>query len=188
MSALSELFGAGFLKRGFSIMLASLALWNGWAGVNATEVDMGRRVVSDPVANHPVVTDMPAAGDALTDELVSVRALMRMEMALALDQARRQSERLKKRNNMRVGESARLELPPSELRMTALYGTGRNLVAEVQTGVRTLTYINGKAWPVGVTSGETVYRLIGIKGRCLTLARQGKTQRVCMDANVGGEP
>ncbi|MAK56734.1 MAG: hypothetical protein CML17_12980 [Pusillimonas sp.] len=129
-----------------------------------------------------------SADPALTQELISVRALMRMEMALALDRARQQSKRLNEKTNMLASGASRLELPASELRLTALYGTGQKLVAEVQAGTRTLTYINGKPWPVGVTSGQTAYRLISIKGRCLTLVRQDRSQRVCLDAGPGGKP
>jgi hypothetical protein len=72
--------------------------------------------------------------------------------------------------------------------LTAIYGTGSKLVAEVQAGTRTLTYINGKSWPVGVTSGKTAYRLISMKGRCLTLARKEQSERVCMEIDSRGAP
>lgn len=188
MSVVSEVQSSGFPKRGTPIVFSLLALFNVCAYAQIVDVKAVRRVEADPASHGTTATGGAVENNALTEELVSVRELMRMEMALAVAQVRRQSERLGSAEKQQSGASARLELPFSKLRMTALYGTGSNLVAQVQVGTHTLTYVNGKAWPVGVTSGETVYRLVGIKGRCLTLTRRGKLQRVCMDVGAGGRP
>ncbi|RIY40548.1 hypothetical protein [Neopusillimonas maritima] len=189
MNVLNDLFSACFLKRCVSIVLALWFLLSFCA--NAQTIDLGEtgRVAEKTAAMGATVADIVATdNNALTEELVSVRALMRMEMALALAHARQQSARLEQTRKMPGGRESRLELPHSKVRMTALYGTGSKLVAEVQAGTRTLTYINGKALPVGVTSGATVYRLVGMKGRCLTLVRKGKSQRVCMDTDPEDTP
>ncbi|MBF23316.1 MAG: hypothetical protein CML18_06845 [Pusillimonas sp.] len=189
MNVLNDLFSACFLKRCVSIVLALWFFLSVCA--NAQTIDLGEtgRVAEKTAAMGATVTDSVATdNNALTEELVSVRALMRMEMAMVLAHARQQSARLEQTKKASGGMASRLELPLSKVRLTALYGTGSKLVAEVQAGTRTLTYINGKALPVGVTSGETVYRLVGMKGRCLTLVRQGKSQHVCMDADAGETP
>ncbi|RII81970.1 hypothetical protein [Neopusillimonas maritima] len=189
MNVLNELLCACFLKRRVLIVFASLFLLNVCAHAQTINLGEAGRVTEKTAAAGITTTENVATdNNTMTEELVSVRALMRMEMAMVLAHARQQSARLEQTKKASGGMASRLELPLSKVRLTALYGTGSKLVAEVQAGTRTLTYINGKALPVGVTSGETVYRLVGMKGRCLTLVRQGKSQHVCMDADAGETP
>jgi hypothetical protein len=178
MNVLSDFSLIGFFKRGVFLLAAPLVLMS--VGVKAQ--------ITEPVVNEHSSTSQVTADTALTQELMSVRALMRMEMALALARTRQQSAHSNKNTEPHRDVASRLELPVSELRLTAIYGTGSKLVAEVQAGTRTLTYINGKSWPVGVTSGKTAYRLISMKGRCLTLARKEQSERVCMEIDSRGAP
>lgn len=75
--------------------------------------------------------------------------------------------------------------PTDQLRLKAMYGVGKRVLAEVQWNGRDYIYLKGQTWPLGNTSSNTL-RLLSMAGRCITLAHQDQTHQLCV-ASPGGE-
>ncbi len=71
-------------------------------------------------------------------------------------------------------------------RLVAMYGVGRNLMAEVQVGARAFLYLRGQALPVGHAGDAAVYRLRDMNGACVQLERGEDRHSLCLRALLGG--
>ena len=119
---------------------------------------------------------MPVNHELAADQ-VSVRELMRLDTELALTLARGRS------SAKQVDASAAKRVPRSmagEPRLNAIYGVGRNLMAEVVLDHVTYLYRQGLALPVGVAPGNDVYLLTRISSSCVSLERSDASHELCM--------
>jgi hypothetical protein len=125
---------------------------------------------------------LPSADDAVLDQM-SVRELMRLDAALALEQSR---ERLRKADASSQPAHRRGGLAHSgALELVAIYGVGKKLLAEVNIGARPHVYVRGQALPVGVRAGASPYLLRGISGSCVHLERQDEAHTLCLPVSMG---
>lgn len=109
---------------------------------------------------------------------MSVRELMRLDAAQALDHAR-QGFAARPRDQAAVTQSG-------ELQLLAIYGVGKKLLARIRHGDRTFLYIRGNALPVGVKAdrSQSVFRLMGISSSCVELARAEKARTLCLHPSL----
>ena len=120
----------------------------------------------------------PSAGADQADQM-SVRELMRLDTALALRQLRGGLQGAGKPDNMPpVSHSGKLKL-------LALYGVGKRLVAEVMVGGERHVYLRDRALPVGVKPHPSTYLLRGISGSCVQLEREGEAHTLCLQPTLG---
>jgi len=117
----------------------------------------------------------PEAGE-LAAEQMSVRELMHLETRAALEQARGRAR------NHRYPDSAPAGAGPGRegLKLVAIYGVGKKLLAEVLVGSHPHVYLRGQALPLGAKAGAQVYRLHGITGSCVHLERRGEAHTLCL--------
>ena len=64
--------------------------------------------------------------------------------------------------------------------LSAIYGVGRNLMAEVKLDQDTYLYQQGQALPVGVAPGTDVYVLQNISASCINLKRSDVSHHLCL--------
>lgn len=109
---------------------------------------------------------------------MSVRELMRLETQFALRQAR-QRMRATGRDAGAEVEAGALD---TDLELLAIYGVGSRLLAQVRHGGLTLVYMRGTALPVGFkgTPEKPVFRLTGLSGTCVELARESVSRTLCL--------
>ncbi|SHG84075.1 hypothetical protein SAMN04488135_101398 [Pollutimonas bauzanensis] len=128
----------------------------------------------------------PQAAAALADdpaaEQMAVRELMRLDTELALSQAKKalRSEGL-------AGPGAAdgsLHTHDGGLKLVAIYGVGKKLLAEVLVGSQPRVYMRGQALPVGVKADPDAYRLRGISGSCVQLERKGEAHTLCLPPSL----
>lgn len=113
---------------------------------------------------------------------MSVRELMRLDTDLALKQQRK---RLHKESPGDQADPARAGLASSgALKLVAIYGVGRKLLAEVMVGARSHVYLRGQALAVGAKAGPSEYLLRGISGSCVHLERQQEAHTLCLHPNL----
>lgn len=116
--------------------------------------------------------------DGLIDDQVSVRELMRLdtEQALTLARARSSaSNHLASQNTQRVSRSM-----SGDPRLAAIYGVGRQLMAEVLLDHVVYVYRRGQALPVGIAPGDDVYVLKSISTSCIELKKQDDLHHLCL--------
>lgn len=131
-----------------------------------------------PVA-HAVI---PPDDDPALDQM-SVRELMRLDTALALEQSR---NKLRKAGSSPQAGHRRGGIAHSgALELVAIYGVGKKLLAEVNIGAQPHIYLRGQSLPVGAQAGAAVYLLKGISGSCVHLERQEETHTLCLPKSVG---
>lgn len=118
------------------------------------------------------------AHEDLASQQMSVRELMRLDTALALEQARSRLHRQGAEHGR--PETRSLLAQSGALRLLAIYGVGKKLLAEVMIDERTHVYMRGQAWAVGVKAGPSAYRLLGISGSCVHLERAGEEHTLCL--------
>lgn len=125
------------------------------------------------------VKAMPKVDDLAADQ-VSVRELMRLDTEHALTLARQ-----------RAGVKQSAILPAKrvsrsmtgEPRLSAIYGVGRNLLAEVVLDDVIYLYRKGQTLPIGVAPGDEVYLLTRISSSCVSLKRSDASHKLCMKAS-----
>lgn len=116
-------------------------------------------------------------GDLAQDQL-SVRELMRLDTALALSQAK---DGLHSRHKtMPSADSQGLSAQSGGLRLVAIYGVGKKLLAEVHIGSKPHVYMRGKALPVGISADPSAFHLRGITGSCIQLERKDEAHTLCL--------
>ena len=116
--------------------------------------------------------------DDLAQDQISVRELMRLDTALALSQAK---DKLHSRHKATpAADSQGLQAHSGRLRLVAIYGVGKKLLAEVHIGSKPHVYMRGKALPVGVAADPTSFQLRGITGSCVRLERKDESHTLCL--------
>jgi len=118
--------------------------------------------------------------DDLAADQISVRELMRLDTEHALTLARERA------GVKQPAASPAKRIPRSmvgEPRLNAIYGVGRNLMAEVVLDHVIYLYRKGQALPIGVAPGNDVYLLTRISSSCVNLERPDASHKLCMKAS-----
>jgi len=128
-------------------------------------------------------------------ETQSVRELLRRDIGEALRSPSRQGGGAGQGGFAQGGGAARggatrarsagPEVAGARPRLVAMYGVGRNLMAEVQVGARAFLYLRGQALPVGHAGDAAVYRLRDMNGACVQLERGEDRHSLCLRALLG---
>lgn len=119
--------------------------------------------------------------DSLAADQISVRELMRLDTERALTLVR---NRAGARSSNEQPAAQRVSRTMSgEPRLSAIYGVGRNLMAEVVLDHVIYLYRQGQALPVGVAAGDEVYLLTKISPTCVKIERPDKAHHLCMKAS-----
>lgn len=117
--------------------------------------------------------------DGLISDQLSVRELMRLDTEQALTLARARSstpdQPVSERNTQRVSRSMN-----GDPRLAAIYGVGRQLMAEIVLDHVIYLYRRGQALPVGVAPGDDVYLLQSISTSCIELKKSDASHRLCL--------
>jgi len=113
-----------------------------------------------------------------------VRELMRLDTALAIEQAKARLRQHK--SGQAIADNSPMAQSGS-LKLVAIYGVGKKLLAEVVIGQRKHVYMRGRSWAVGVKGGASDYRLLGISGSCVQLERDGEGHTLCLHPGLGDE-
>lgn len=114
--------------------------------------------------------------DDLAAEQMSVRELMRLDTELALSHAKNTL-----RKDGGAGADSRGQYARSgALKLVAIYGVGKKLLAEVTDGTQSYIYMRGQALPVGGKAGASTYMLNGMSGSCVQLERKGEAHTLCL--------
>lgn len=130
----------------------------------------------------------PSAADSRIDDLateqVSVRELMRLDTARALEDAR--SAQRKDNSLAPSADQANRYTRSGSLKLVAIYGVGTKLLAEVLVGQQPHMYVRGRALPIGFKGGDTsAYMLRGISGSCVQLERKLESHILCLQTALG---
>ncbi len=120
----------------------------------------------------------------LASQQMSVRELMRLDTALALEQARARLRQQKSGHAMADNSSIAHSGP---LKLVAIYGVGKKLLAEVVVGHRRHVYMRGQAWAVGMKDSPSAYRLRGISASCVHLERNDEQHTLCLHPGLEGD-
>lgn len=136
-------------------------------------------VLSVPTVVHP--TAMRA--DDLAAEQMSVRELMRLDTERALKTAKH-SLRNEGGAHADVESGARYAASGA-LKLIAIYGVGKKLLAEVTVGMQPYVYMRGQSLPVGVKASPSAYMLRGISGSCIQLERKDEAHTLCLYPSLG---
>ncbi len=109
---------------------------------------------------------------------MSVRELMRLDTALALEHAKKS---LGMQDSSGSGTRASNRMTHSgSLNLVAIYGVGKKLLAEITVGTQPYVYMRGQALPVGVKADPSAYLLRGISGSCVHLERKDEAHTLCL--------
>lgn len=115
--------------------------------------------------------------DGLDLDQMSVRELMRIDTEHALGQARSHSAQ----QGRRLGRPERtVRKMAGEPRLAAIYGVGRQLIAEVVVDQVIYLYRYGQALPVGVAPGDDVLLLQKISTSCVDLKNAERAHHLCL--------
>lgn len=115
-------------------------------------------------------------GDLARDQML-VRELMRLDTELALQQSR---ERLKALSDRTDTLEALAQASDGKLKLAAIYGVGKKLMAQVVIDGKPHVYLRGKAEPVGQKPEDAVYKLRDISGSCVHLEYDEHEQTLCL--------
>lgn len=114
--------------------------------------------------------------DGLDLEQMSVRELMRLDAEQALRIARGRTA-----GASHPGRPERIvRSMKAEPRLSAIYGVGQRLIAEVVVDDVTYLYRNGQALPVGVAPSEEVLLLQKISASCIDLKNAQSAHHLCL--------
>lgn len=110
---------------------------------------------------------------------MAVWELMRLDTRLALVELRKRV-----RAQERAGEAAgSVALNQSgDVRLVAIYGVGKRLLAHLVIGTHPVVFVHGKATPVQNGSPDQGYRLQGISGACVRLVRREQGYTACLSS------
>lgn len=122
-------------------------------------------------------------GDALAvlqtlehDQLL-VRELMRLDSEQALAMAR---EHVPSAVSLSEPVRRTIRSMSGAPRLSAIYGTGKQLMAEVRVDDDVYLYRSGQALPVGVAADDDVYVLQRITASCVDLRNADHTHQLCL--------
>jgi hypothetical protein len=122
--------------------------------------------------------------DDLAADQMSVRELMRLDTALALRQAK--TALYARNKNGPDLDTHRSMAQSGALKLLAIYGVGKKLLAEVTVGQQPYLYMRGRVLPVGIDSSDTAFRLRGISGSCVQLERKSESHTLCLHPSLWG--
>ncbi|MDS1141891.1 hypothetical protein RE432_15725 [Pusillimonas sp. SM2304] len=114
---------------------------------------------------------------------MSVRELMRLDTDLALAQARNRLRQQRGRPDQ--PEAGAMPARHGNLKLVALYGVGKKLLAEVAIGGQAHVYMRGQPLAVGAKAGPSTYLLRGMSGSCVHLERGGEAHTLCLNPVLG---
>jgi hypothetical protein len=120
--------------------------------------------------------------DELMLEQISVRELMRLDTALAISQSKNKLDGQGKPAALQ--ESHRLLTQHEDLKLIAIYGVGKKLLAEVSVGAHPYVYMHGRALPVGLKSSAVAYRLRAMTSSCVQLERNDESHTLCLHPSL----
>ncbi len=130
----------------------------------------------------PSVSQATATSVSDTEsDTMAVRELMRLDTELAL---RATQSRLDKAANDTSAVVAITGAKRGALKLVAIYGVGKNLMAEVLVGSQPYVYMRGQALPVGAKPGHSAYQLAGISGSCVYLKQQDDEHTLCLHPSL----
>lgn len=112
---------------------------------------------------------------------MAVRELMRLDTELALSASRSRLTDADKRSETALALS---DQPGGQLKLVAIYGVGKRLLAEVLVGSQPYVYMRGQPLPIGAKPGSRVYKLGGISGSCVQLERQDEAHTLCLHPSL----
>lgn len=121
--------------------------------------------------------------DGLDVDQISVRELMQLDTEHALKLARGRSSG-PERTVSRPERTARSML--GEPSLTAIYGVGNQLMAEVVVDHVIYLYRHGQALPVGVAPGDDILLLQRISASCVDLKNADRTHLMCLSPTQWG--
>lgn len=129
---------------------------------------------------------MAAANSGKADDLVaeqmSVRELMRLDTALALNHVK---EKLRARHKSgAAADDIRALAQNGSVNLVAIYGVGKKLLAEVRVGSQSYVYMHGRVLPVGLKTSSTALLLRGITASCVQLERDEQSHTLCLHPSV----
>lgn len=142
--------------------------------------------LSSNVAGSNQASDAELFDQSLLNDQLSVRELMRLEMAEALEAARQKRliQRQKSKSSGWVGPKTGSNQDSEDAlgspKLLAIYGVGKQLWAEVKVGTKTLLFKHDQAVPIGFKPGNTPYRLQSISTRCVSLSVEGEQKEYCL--------
>ncbi|NYT66518.1 hypothetical protein H0A58_11145 [Alcaligenaceae bacterium] len=119
--------------------------------------------------------------DADIGGAMAVRELMRLDTELALNATRSRLKEADKRSETALALS---DQPGGQLKLVAIYGVGKRLLAEVLVGNQPYVYLRGQPLPIGAKPGSRVYKLGGISGSCVQLERQDEAHTLCLHPSL----
>ena len=137
-------------------------------------------LIAGVVAAAQAQTPDPANEDAAGEQM-SVRELMRLDTALAVSQAH---SALRGQRRSGPSDSQTALAQSGALKLVAIYGVGKKLLAEVMVGTQPHIYIRGKPFPVGQDGVESAYLLRGITGSCIQLERKQESHTLCLHPSL----
>ncbi|MBP6020187.1 MAG: hypothetical protein KA735_11905 [Burkholderiaceae bacterium] len=123
----------------------------------------------------------PSSTAADVGGAMAVRELMRLDTELALSASRGRLTGVDKRSETALALS---DQPGGQLRLVAIYGVGKRLLAEVLVGSQPYVYMRGHPLPIGAKAGSHVYKLGGISGSCVQLERQDEAHTLCLHPSL----
>lgn len=121
-----------------------------------------------------------ASEDAASEQM-SVRELMRLDTAVAVSQAQ---SALRGQRRTGSADSQTALAQSGALKLVAIYGVGKKLLAEVMVGTQPHIYMRGKPFPVGQDGVESAYLLRGITGSCVQLERKQESHTLCLHPSL----
>lgn len=120
--------------------------------------------------------------DDLAAEQMSVRELMRLDTALALNQSR-EKLRTRYKSGTTVDDIGAVAQSGS-VNLLAIYGVGKKLLAEVRVGAQSYVYMHGRLLPVGIKASSTALLLRGMTATCIQLERDEQSHTLCLHPSV----
>lgn len=122
--------------------------------------------------------------DELLADQVSVRELMRLETAQVLHRVRNMPGYGPNRDSRaRAGHPA-AQMGTGAMRLVAIYGVGRKLMAEVQIDGQSLLFMRGRLQAIGPGKAHEM-RLLSMNSRCVELALGERRESLCAPASHG---
>ncbi|MFY0480380.1 hypothetical protein [Achromobacter marplatensis] len=115
-------------------------------------------------------------------EVETVRTLLRADAAAALADCRMPG--ICQSGPSSIASTDAIIPPPDDIRVAAIFGVARRLIADVVVNGAMLRYQAGRAAPVagGVSATAAGYQLLAIEGACVRLRRDAKIHTACLSA------
>jgi len=136
----------------------------------------GRKTILACLAGCLLGAAQTARGNDLEADQMSVRELMLLDSALAASRAKSGLD-----GGPRSGsEAVRAPVQGAAITLVAIYGVGKDLMAEVRAGSQSYLYVRGRALPVGLKSSASAPLLRGISGSCVHLERHEEPHTLCL--------